>query len=160
MAAAALIGGLALTAIGTGLQFKAAQDSAEAQKEQIRAQQRAEQTRKQGLEIESNRKRREFIRNSIIARSQALSNATARGAAESSALPGAFGQITGQTAFNVAGANIQEGLGEELFAANQQGLGGKMQEAQAGALGATGQGISSLGGALGRNIGPVNRLFG
>lgn len=160
MAAAALIGSLALTAVGTGLQFKASQDAAEAQEAQVKAQERAEAARKQALEVETTRKRREFIRNSIVARSTALSQGVARGAQDSSVLEGAFGQIAGQTAFNVAGANLQQDFGNELFAASAQGLQGKRQEAQAGAQSALGGGISSLGGALGRNIGPINRLFG
>ena len=159
-AAVALIGSLALTAVGTGLQVSAASKAADAQEAQVKAQERAEAARKQALEVETNRKRREFIRNSIVARSQALSQGVSRGVQDSSVLEGAFGQIAGQTAFNVAGANLQEGFGNELFAASAEGLQGKRQEAQAGAQSALGGGISSLGGAVGRNIGPVNRLFG
>jgi hypothetical protein len=158
MGAEALVASLALTAIGTGLQVHGAMEGAEAAKESIAAQQRAERARQQGLEIEKNRQRRNDIRAGIIARSQALSSATSRGVEDSSILGGAYGQIAGQTAFNVAGANLQQGLGNELFAASRQGLAAQEHAASAGTIGAFGQGISSLGSAVGSRVGDIYRL--
>lgn len=161
MAASALLlaGSLAISAVGIGMQVSASREAAAASQRSIEAQKRAEAARFAGQEIDANRRRREMIRRSIIARSQALSNATARGAADSSALGGAFGQIAGLNAFNLSGVGLGQQIGSELFAANAQGLLAKQDEAGALGSAATGQGIASLGGAIGRNVGTISKTF-
>lgn len=141
---AALIGGLALSAAGTAVQYSAAKDASEAS-------QRAEDARQRQLELESSRRRREIIRQSIIARSQAVSTATNQGAGDSSVLGGALGGITSNAAYGVAGVNQAESIGRDIFSANRQ-------LASAQSFGAIGNGLSSLGGSLTKNLGPIGRL--
>lgn len=140
----ALVGGLALSAAGTGVQYAAAQDASDASK-------RAENARRAQMELEASRKKRELIRQGIIARAQATAVGTNQGAQDSSALAGALGGITGTETRGVQGVNSSVTLGREVFAANQQ-----IAEAQE--LGALGQGLSSLGGAVNKQLGTIGRL--
>jgi hypothetical protein len=150
--------GLALSAIGIGVQLFGANEAKEAQEKAIAAQARSENTRERAAEIDANRKRREYIRQSIIAKSNATAAGTAQNAQFGSALPGAYGQIGGQTAFQVGGINLQEGLAKEQFANNRDLLSARRDEANAGFLTAVGGGIGSLGGAIGKNLPAIGRL--
>ncbi len=160
MAAAALIIGLGVSIVGTVMQVKAQQDAARAQKAALHFQQQAEEARQEAARLDAQRKKREVIRQSIIARSQALSGATNQGAQYGTALPGAYGQIQGLAGTNYSG--ITSALGSSAFVAdaNRQALNENKNAAQAGADAALGAGISSLGGAIGRSLGGIGKLGG
>lgn len=156
----ALIGGLALGAAGVGVQVASAQASASAQKDEIAAQQKAEATREQSMKLDSMRKQREMIRQGILARSQSLTQGSNQGAGYGSGIAGAQAGITEQTAFNTLGAQQQSQLGSDIFAANREAFGARSRQADAGSMGAFGSGLSTLGGAMMKNTGNVDRIGG
>lgn len=148
LSAAASIGGLALQAVGTGVQMDAANKQTEASV-------RAERLRQQQMNLESMRQRRQAVRNTIKARAVALSAGTSQGATGSSGLAGGLSQISNQGAENVSGVSKAQEIGTSIFDANAS-------YAQAGGQLALGQGLSSLGGALVNNaqqIGQIGTFF-
>lgn len=151
--------GLALSAAGGLTSFFGQSKKAEADQAATAAQQRAENLREQSMTIDADRKRREFIRQGQIARAQALTVATSQGAAQSSGLQGAYGQIGGQTDWNILGVNEQEEIGHGMFQANRDLLQARSQGAEADSQIALGKGISSLGGALVSNMGAIGRIY-
>jgi len=153
-----LIGGLALGAAGTGVQAYGAIQAHEAQEKSIAAQKRAEAARQTQMQLESARKRRELVRQGIIARSQATAQATAQGAQHGSALPGALGGISSTAGAGIQGVNQAESIGNTLFASNLDQLEASRQMAEGQTLGMLGGGLSSLGGQLTKNLGPIGRL--
>lgn len=156
----ALIGGLALGAAGTGIQVASSMASADAQKDEIAAQQRAEATREQGMKLDAMRKQREMIRQGILARSQALTQGSNQGAQFGSGVAGAQAGITEQTGYNTLGVQEQTSLGSDIFSANRDAFSAKSRQAEAGSFGAVGSGLSTLGGALMKNVGTVDRIGG
>lgn len=108
---------------------------------QAKASEKAEKLRKRQMNLEAMRKKRELIREGVMARAQALSGATAAGAAEGSGLAGGIAQVTGQVNRNVLATTQDQQTGNRMFKANQQ-------YAQGGMINAVGSGISSIGQAL------------
>ena len=151
--------GLALSVLGAAKQASAAKQYQKGQEAAIAAQTRAEELRKRAMEIDAARRRREMIRQAMIARSQALTVATSQGASKGSGLQGAFGQISGGLAFGLEGVNQQEGIGQGLFAANVDLLNAKRMQAGAETSSTIGKGISSLGGTLISNMEPIGKLY-
>lgn len=160
MAAEALIGGLALSAVGTMGQMSAANDAEKAQEGIIQNQQKAESARQQSMMLDADRRKREIVRQGIIAKSQALTVGTSQGAAQGSAMGGVTGQIQGEAAYNYQGVNNSVALGTDIFNANQGVLQGRIAEAQAGAKSAMYSGISSFGSKLGSLTGPIGNITG
>lgn len=108
---------------------------------QAKASAKAEKARQRMMQLEAMRKRRELVREGVVARAQATSNATAQGAGEGSAIQGGIAQITNQQGRNVLASYQDETLGNKVFQANRA-------YAKAGGMIALGQGISSLGSAF------------
>ena len=109
---------------------------------QAKASAKAEKLRERMMSLEAIRKRREIVREGVVARAQATSNAVAQGAGEGSGLQGGIAQITGRQNRNIVASTQDEELGHGVFKANRQ-------YAKAGGLISLGQGISSLGSAFG-----------
>lgn len=126
---------VALTAIGGVVQAFGAMKQASASK-------KAEKARQRMMQLEAMRKRREIIREAVVARSVALSNATSQGASGGSGLQGGIAQITSQQNRNTLASFQDETLGNQVFKANKQ-------YASAGGMIAFGSGLSSLGSAFG-----------
>lgn len=158
MAMAGMIIGLGASIAGGVLQLDAAQKAARAQEKALTLQQQAEASREQASKLDAQRRKRELVREQIIQRSQALSTATNQNAQYGTALPGAYGQIGGQTAFNIAGVTGQQLLAGDVFSYNRQIGAARKEEARAGAQSALGAGISSIGGSIGRSLGSIGRL--
>ena len=154
-----LMGSLALSAGGTYMQMEGAKKSAAANKEAVAAQQRAEDARKAQMELDAQRRSREIVRQQQRARSLALTSTTGQGAQFGSALGGSYGQIAGQTGVNLTGVGQNLLIGRDIFAANADLNRAKMSMADAQAYSAFGSGLSSFGGALVRNMGPMSNLF-
>lgn len=150
--------GLGLAVAGTATSIFGGFQSNSAQKDAIKAQQKAEAIRERAITLDASRRRREIIRQGMILRSQALATGVARGAQDGSALPGSFAQIGGQVSFNLAGVNENEQLGHELFAANRELLDARMKQGDAETISNVGRGLSSLGGAVIGNLGAIDRL--
>ena len=109
---------------------------------QAKASAKAEKLRERMMGLEALRKRREIVREGVVARAQATSNAVAQGAGEGSGLQGGIAQITGRQNRNTLASTQDEEIGHKVFKANRQ-------YAKAGGLISLGQGISSLGSAFG-----------
>lgn len=155
-----LIAGLAVSAAGALMQSSAADKAAEAQKQIYGEQQKQETVREQSAELDARRRRREIIRQGIIARSQALATGTSQGAQFGSAMPGAMGQITGQQNWSLQGVDQSLAFGKEIFASNRNILAHRKTEAAAGANMALGQGISSFGGKMSSSAVSFGNVFG
>lgn len=122
---------LAVTAIGGILGAVGAM-------QQAKASAKAEDARKRQMQLDAIRKRREVVRESVRARSMALSSASSQGAAEGSGLQGGYGKIAGAANRNMSSITQDEALGDKVFDANKA-------YAKAGGLMALGQGVSSFG---------------
>ena len=103
---------LILGAVGTAVSYYGQTKEADARKQ-------AESAREKQQTLLAQRQRRKALRQSIIANSTARFNATAQGADSGSALPGAFGQIAGETGRQIQSINQNEELGSEIFDANR-----------------------------------------
>lgn len=152
--------GVGIAAAGAVTNFAAAKQQKAANAQSIAAQQQAEAIRQKAMEVDANRRRRQLVREGIIARSQALATTTSAGANQSSGLFGAIGQISGRTAWGVSGINASESTGSQLFAANQDLLRAKLSMGNAQSLGQVGSGLTSLGGAMVNSYGAMDRIFG
>lgn len=147
---AAALGGLAGTLgtigalVGTGFQVKGALDAQAAQD-------KMEGLRKAQMELESNRRRRQIIRQAVVARAEALSNATAQGASAGSGLQGGYAQIGGESGSAVAAVEQNRQLGRSMFGAN-------MALSRAQTIQTIGSGVSSLTGALVKNQNEIGRV--
>lgn len=155
-----LAAGLTFSAIGMFTQMSAAQDAERAQNTIITHQQEAEVARQKTMLLDASRRKREIVRQGIIARSQALAVGTSQGAQQGSALPGTLGQISGEENNNYLGVTNAVSLGTDIFNANQGVLQGRREEAAAGTKSATGSGLSSFGSSLGKSSSSMGKLFG
>lgn len=160
MAAVTAAIGLGLAAVGTGISVFSSYQQNEANQQAIAAQQQAEAIRRRAMEVDAERRRRQYIRESMIARATGLSNATNRGAGQSSAVPGIYGQIGGRTAFGITGLNDALATGAGLFGANMDLFQARSNASSAEALGGLGRGLTSLGGGIVSNYGAMDRIFG
>lgn len=134
MAAAASIFGSVLGAIG--------------QMKQAKAMERAEQARQKQMNLDVQRKRRDALRQSMLARATALANATSQGAEFGSGLQGGYGQIGGDLRRNNVALNQDQQLGNKVFAANRA-------YASAGQMVALGQGITNASDSFGKMFGSI-----
>jgi hypothetical protein len=79
---------------------------------------KAEGLRKQQMELDATRARRQIIRDAVRARSMSLTIANAQGAAQGSGLFGALAQITAESNRQGLGVAQNLGIGRGIFAAN------------------------------------------
>lgn len=153
---------VAATVAGTAIAYQGQRAQAKAQKQALAIQMQQEETRRQAMNLDANRKKREVLRQQQLLRAQALATATNQGAggAGSSGIEGAIGQIQGQSGVNQLGINQQQELGNTMFDQNQQITAAGIRAANAGGMVALGTGLSSLGGAVIRNAGTIGRIGG
>ena len=138
-------------AIGTVTAVEGTAASAYGAHAQSVASQKAETARKNQMEFESIRRQRDIMRKNLISRSAALTNATAQGATEGSALPGAYSQINAQTGAEQAATNQNTEIGRDIFAANAD-----MASAQS--ISAIGRSVTGFGTTLINNAEGIERL--
>lgn len=136
--------GLGLSAAGTVMNVMGQQKAAAGAK-------RAERLREAQMNIEESRSRRQIIRQAVVARGSALSNATSQGAQESSGLVGGISQITNESGGAVTAGQQNKQLGTQMFAANRQISAGQSQSS-------FGSGLSSLGNGLVSNSEMIGRI--
>lgn len=118
---------------------------------QYSASQKAERARERQMELESQRQKREIIRQAQVARAGATAAAYNQGAQNSSALAGGLSSVTGSAGRNTEAVSQDTELGHRVFAANREASFG-------GFLSNLGGGISSLGGAVASNAGTITRF--
>jgi len=116
------------------------------EKEQIKAQKKAEKLRERQMNLQAMRERREVIRQATLARSTALATATSQGAAApgSSGLGGAYGQISGEAGRQKVAINQNQQIGQGIFAANRQYFQGSTQIGMGRAVAGGGQAVGSF----------------
>ena len=150
--------GAAAAAVGVGTSIFGAILGNDANQEALAAQQKAEQIRQAQAAADAERRRRQAIRTGIIQRSQALANATAQGANESTANSGAQGQVNQETGWTIGGINTAQAYGTALYGANQELLQAKMDQANADEWSSIGKSLTSLGGGLVTNAGTIGNI--
>lgn len=96
-----------------------------------------EMMRKRQMNLEAVRRKRDLIREGIMVRAQATSNAVAQGAGEGSGLQGGLAQVTGTVNRNINVVSQDQQIGNRMF-----GLAGKY--ADWGSVSSIGQGISGV----------------
>lgn len=139
-----LVAGLAASAIGTGISVYGGIKQQEAAK-------KAEDAREKQLSLDSARRRRQILRNAIIARSNATSNAAGQGALLSSGLEGGRAGVSAEAGRQTLAVNQNESLGGQIFSANRDAY-------TASGIQGFGQGVSTIGGTILNNIGTIDRL--
>lgn len=154
------IGGLALGAAGAGMSYFGQSAAAEANEEARRLQKQQEAQRRKIVELDAVRKKREMIRQAIAARSLGLTRATNQGAAGegSSALAGVYGGVSGRTGVNMLGVNQNLEVGRTMFGLSNSISDAYGRAAEGQSWAATGGAISSLGGAMIKNLDAINRV--
>lgn len=151
MAIAGLIGA-ALSVVGTVISYSAQQKMIA---EQTNASKRAENAREQQMQLDSTHKKRQSIREAIVARSMSLSAGTNQGAQYGSGVQAAMGGATAMGAENQQVTNSTEILGGRVFQANRDYFDATQKGQSRMAMG---QGLSAIGGALVSNAGAIQRL--
>lgn len=136
--------GLAAGAAGAAVQYSG-------QRKAAKGQERAERIREAQANLESQRERRNIVRQTLLARAQATSNAASQGAMEGSGIQGGYGQLQGQGGNAIVANTQNQALGAGMFAANRQISAGQTQASM-------GSGLSSLGGALVSNSDTLGRI--
>lgn len=147
---ATTLGGIAGLA-GVGLQGVGMLQQMSAQEKAQKTQEAAEQSRQNQMNFEAQRMIRSQVRQGVMARSVALTNATGQGAAQGSGLQGGYGQISGSVGNNITGTTAAQGAANAQFGFNQRLAGYNADEAM-------GKGLSSLGGALVQNQDAIGRF--
>lgn len=136
--------GVGLSAVGVGAQVYG----------MVKAQQgerRAERIRAAQMNLESQRERRNIVRQANIARAAALTAAESQGAQAGSGLAGGLAQVSGQAGSSIQAVNQNQQLGTQMFGANRMISSGNT-------MASIGSGISSLGGSLVQNSDMLGRL--
>lgn len=153
---------LAIGAAGVGTSVAGAMSAAEANKNIAGLEGKAEEQRKNAMELDARRKSLEQVRVMQRAHYMAQNNANNQGALQGSGVQGGYGQVAGMGYTNLAGIGQNREIGENLFGINSQISGQKMNLADAQSMSAIGSGLTSLGsmgmGALG-NFGKLSQGF-
>lgn len=135
----------AASLIGTGI-------SAYGSMQQAKGAERAEALRQRQMNLQADRERRNTIRQSVVARAQALNQGIAQGAQGSSGLLGGLGQITSQGTSNVQGIEQGREIGNQMFDANRSISRGQT-------LQSIGSGFQSFGQYLAQGFEQFQRAF-
>ncbi len=137
--------GLGLSAAGGAVQYMGQRKAASAQKKQ-------EKIRKQQMNLDLMRQRREALRKMLVARALGVSNAASQGAvASDSAVQGGIAQAVGSA--NIAATDINQNgqLGVSMFKANAQ-------EASGNGIASMGSAIGSWGSSMVQNSTTISRV--
>lgn len=113
---------------------------------------KAERIRETEMQLQAARNRRQSIRQAIITRAQATSNATAQGAGDGSGLQGGLSQISNANAQNQRDISQGLSLGTQMFAANRMISSGQT-------MASIGQSIQQFGSYLGDNYSKFERVY-
>src|SRR5690606_31838147 len=111
------------------------------QQQQAKAQKQAEKLRERQMKIEADRARREAARNMMRERAAGLTAGVAQGAFFGSGLAGGLGQIASTGGQRTGDINMNQTIGQGLFAANAKFSEGSTQAS-------IGTGMMKLGGAI------------
>jgi len=127
--------GLGLSAVGGAVTYMGQQKAAAAQKKQ-------EKIRKQQMNLDLMRQRREALRKMLIARALGISNAANQGAGiADSSVQGGIAQATGQGNMSLTDINQNGQLGTAMFKANAMEASGQGTAAMGSVIGGFGSGL-------------------
>lgn len=126
---------------------------AQASRRASAASQRAENARKRQMQLDTMRRQRDIFRQQMRQRAVALANTTNQGASAegSSALPGGYGQISGEAGRQSVSLAENANLGQQIFDANAQ-------MAQAQSQSAFFQGVGTIGNSIFQNSQAIGRI--
>jgi hypothetical protein len=151
MSAIGLIG----TAVSLAGSFMQASAQNKMVQEQTNASKRAENSRQQQMQLESQRQRRSAVREAIINRATAQSVGVAQGAQYGSGVAAAMGNAVSEGQYNVNTTNQGQNLGNRIFKANRDYFDATAKGQKAMSVGA---GISAIGGAITSNAGTISQV--
>lgn len=146
----------AAIALGLGLAGAGAAVQADASRDVARGQREAEAIRQRQMEVQANRERLRAAREMLQARARANAAITSQGASFGSATTG-LGQQVADAGQMTGATNVNEHLGNLMFAANNIISQGQSQASIGSAIGGLGATILGSSAAIGR-VG--NNLFG
>lgn len=152
--------GLAAAGYGAYKQYQGSKEVAAATRDAANINKNTEQLRQQQMNLDATRRRREVVRQALAARAASLAAVTFKGAGGdgSSALGGAYGGISGQSNVNDVGIRQNQSLGNSIFSNNASLQDVYYREAAAKSQVATGQALSSFGGAMLSNMETIGRV--
>jgi hypothetical protein len=136
--------GAIFSLVGIGMQVYGQIAQANALKRQTALQEKQ-------MNLEADRQRRDIIRNAIMARAIAQTNAANQGALFGSGLQGGYGQIAGRSGNQIVATNQNQEIGQGIFKAQRQYY-------NASIISSFGSGLSSLGNMFMQNAGTINRV--
>lgn len=134
--------GVAIGLVGAGLTYSAQMKMANAQEA---ASKKAENAREQQMQLDSAHRKRQAVREAIVARSMSLSAGVNANAQDGSGVAASMGQATAMGGENQQVTNSTEILGSRVFAANREYFEATRKGQQGMAFG---QALGSFGGAL------------
>ena len=152
------VGGFALQAFGGAEQSQIASQVASAEQSIGKLQIQENQQRQLAMQVNARRQQTETLRQTQLAASMSLTNATGSGSQYGSGLAGGQGQVYGQGAYNQQGIGQNLQIGKNIFGLDSQIDQYKMQIASLQGQQATYQGISSLGSSLMGSAGSLGQL--
>lgn len=150
--------GLGIAAAGTAMSIRGQQQQAKYAKQSLAAQRQAEEIRRQQMNLDAIRRRREIARQSQLAQAQALAIGTAQGTS-GSGLEGALAGISGQAGVATQGSVQAQDLGNRIFDANAMASYYQGKGADAQSFTAIGSSLSSLGGGIIKNQDTIGNLY-
>jgi hypothetical protein len=144
---------LAVAGIGMGIASffggsSAAKKQAKIQRQIFAEQQKIEEQKRLGMELDAQRRIIQTIRGAQQARSIALANATSQGAGSGSGLQGGYAQIAGEANTGLGAIAQNLDIGRKISSSNVAIGGLNMQLANAKAQESMWSGLGSLGGKL------------
>lgn len=150
----------ALIALGTAASVAGAGVAAFGQQQALAAQKDGERIRRNAMMIDSQRRKREFVRQGQIVRAQNVAAATGSGAGDrgSSALPGNYGGIMGRTFNSVEGVNTQTAISQQLFDVNSRVTDAYGLSAMGGTISDIGGGLSRMGSTFAQSSEAIARV--
>ncbi len=140
--------GMLMQGIGSIFSLNASKEYNQAQTAQINLEQQIETKKQQAMEMDYQARTKQQLRTQQRIRAASLATATAQGAQYGSALPGAYGQSSGETGVNLLALSRGLQTGEQVFELNSQISQQKINQADAQQSMQFGAGLSSFGSSV------------
>lgn len=158
------VGGLALSAFGSGSSMFGASKASALSQQEMQLQEQQNGVRQNQMQISNNRQQMEVLRNTQRQRSMALSTGVNQtGATTGSGTQGGMSEVSSEGNTGLSGLQSSLELGNQMFSLDNQINSVKSQMANNASNMATDQGIASLGGAMmkaGPSVGAMTKGFG
>lgn len=137
--------GLGIAAVGAAQQYSAGQDAA-------KASEKAEDLRRKQMNLDAARRRRQVIRDMVVARATSRASAASQGVqGGDSAVIGGQQQAVSTAAMNTLAINQSQSIGTGIFSANAEYANAQGREA-------LGQSISGFGMNVAKNSATISRV--